>query len=515
MEPWETYTVVCKGGLVEDEGVLSQGTVLEGTAKKLINYEPALEGGYERILGYSKYDSNAVTGATNAPVVGSFVALGGVFAARKNVAETSIDIFFSTGSGWGTKINSANQSTSSTRYRAAIYSLTQPVIVFCDGQGPALKYNGSTDTLINGTGAPSNPKYAELHQARLVLSGYSANASAVSLSAPNADTDFNGINGAIEFNVGDTVVGLKTFRDVLYIFCRNSIWRLIGNNSNNYQLEAVTRSIGCISGDTIQEVAGDLIFLAPDGFRSIAATERIGDIEVGLLSEAIQPTVRRDIIGTYGVDDFISMPIRKKAQYRVFPYVSGLGNSAAFGLLGKLSSGEAGLGYEWARLEGIYPYSGHSAYTGDDELAIFGHPTDGYVYKMESGNSFDGVDIPFVYRSPDLTFKDPTKRKVLHKLSVYTQVKGNIAVTVGAKFDFEQVGIPQPKTFTLTQTSGAAQYGTAVYGTDLYSALQFPIFKKNLVGSGFTTAFDFAGSSSNAPHRIDSYTIQYAIKGNR
>jgi hypothetical protein len=513
MDRWNTEAVICKGGLLEDQAALLQGTVLEGTATNLINYEPALEGGYARIQGFAKFDSNAVTGATNAPILGTFPALDGVFAARKNVATTSIDIFYSTGSGWGTKINTANRDATATKYRATTYSISEPVIVFTDGKDPALKYNGTTDTLINGTGAPTAPKYSALFLKRLVLAPAS-NTSSIALSSPSDDTDFEGSNGALEINIGDTVTGLRRFREQLYIFCENSIFKLVGNTNADIQLKEVTTSIGCISGDSIQEIGGDLVFLAPDGLRSVAATERLGDIELGLLSQAIQPSIR-PLIGTFGEDTFSSVVIRKKSQYRLFIFDSSIADDNAKGFLGKLSRTEAGIGFEWSKLQGINPYSADSAYDNTNETAVFGHPTNGFVYQMESGNDFGGTDITAIYESPDITFNEPDNRKVLHKIALNMQVGGDLDVSLNVLFDNEDPSVLQPSPVIITQSGEVPVYGTAVYGTDEYGALTFPVFKENLSGSGFITSFKFTSTNSNPSHRIDSYTIQYALKGRR
>ena len=51
---------------------------------------------------------------------------------------------------------------------------------------------------------------------------------------------------------------------------------------------SVTKNVGCLSGHSIQEIAGDLIFLAPDGLRTVAGTARIGDVELGTVSSNIQ-----------------------------------------------------------------------------------------------------------------------------------------------------------------------------------------------------------------------------------
>ena len=69
-------------------------------------------------------------------------------------------------------------------------------------------------------------------------------------------------------------------------------------------LKSVTKNIGCVDGNTIQEIGGDLIFLAPDGLRTIAGTARIGDVELSSISRKILPLINNllDNIANYTID---------------------------------------------------------------------------------------------------------------------------------------------------------------------------------------------------------------------
>ena len=49
----QTFVSVCSGGLVTNVDPLTQSNALSGSAIRLINMEPALEGGYRRISGYA------------------------------------------------------------------------------------------------------------------------------------------------------------------------------------------------------------------------------------------------------------------------------------------------------------------------------------------------------------------------------------------------------------------------------------------------------------------------------
>lgn len=518
---WQSEIVVCKGGLSLNTDALTSGTTEQGSAKILQNFECALEGGYRRINGYSKYDTATVPGTASNPILGVKAALSGVFAARRVTATPTTDIYYSTGGGWGSRINTADRGGNPSKVRFISYTISAPVIVGVDGVNPAFKYDGTTYTLLNSAGAPANPKYAEMFNASLVLGGYSANPQNITITAPNSDTDFAAADGAVEINIGDTIVGLKNFRDALYVFCINRIFKVVPDVSTIYRVEHVTNQIGCVSQDTIQEVGGDLIYLAPDGFRSVAGTSNIGDVDLSLQSRNIQPIIRSMVIGDTGITQYASCPIRKKSQYRCWFYNSAISKSNALGIIGKLEQGPplnsynyTYTTYAWSTMIGIQPYCADSSFDGGVERAVIGDPTTGYVYLLESGNDFDGSNIVAAYESPYLTFKDASLRKVMQRATVYTEVEGINQINLSLLFDYQNTGVLQPASNVLTFTGSFPVYGVAVYNTDVYAGVEFPVFNQNLIGSGFTTAFQFT-STGGAPYRIDSYQIVYGQKGRR
>jgi len=49
--------------------------------------------------------------------------------------------------------------------------------------------------------------------------------------------------------------------------------------------------------DSVVEIGGDLVFLAPDGFRPVSGTNKIGDIQLEVLSKSIHEMIRTRISG--------------------------------------------------------------------------------------------------------------------------------------------------------------------------------------------------------------------------
>ena len=56
----ETYPIKFSGGLITNMSPLQQGIEMPGSARILRNFEPSIEGGYKRILGYDKYDLDTI-----------------------------------------------------------------------------------------------------------------------------------------------------------------------------------------------------------------------------------------------------------------------------------------------------------------------------------------------------------------------------------------------------------------------------------------------------------------------
>jgi len=194
--------------------------------------------------------------------------------------------------------------------------------------------------------SPTACSLIERYAERIVVSGQAANPSLVYYSTRLKPYDFEGASAGF-VDVGDIVTGIKVFRNSLIIFCKNSIYELTNLDSTPI-IKSVTKNIGCISGNSIQEIGGDLIFLAPDGLRTIAGTARIDDVELSSISRKILPLVN-DIINNFANYTLSSMVIRERSQYRLFYYQSGQAASGQKGIIGTFKYNSEGIpSFEWS-----------------------------------------------------------------------------------------------------------------------------------------------------------------------
>lgn len=330
-------------------------------------------------------------------------------------------------------------------------------------------------------------------------------------TSPYTDDDFNSANGAGTISVGGNITGLISFRDQLIIFCENQIKKLSGNTLADFVLQPITENIGCVEEDTIQEVGGDVMFLAPDGLRLLSATDRIGDFNLAVVSKVIQSEVTQQVAS---YTSLASVVIKSKSQFRLLGYNDTITSASSLGVLGTQIASDQGSYFSWGELKGFKAYVADSNYKGAVETVLFGNHT-GYVYRMDNGSSLDGENIEAVFATPFVPINDPRLRKTFYKLFLYTaDPQGSINVDVNLKLDFNVRDTIQPNAITLIETASgnvnfygeqASLYGTAVFGGKLKN-----IFETQVIGSGYTVSLLFNSNGTNPPFSLDAAILEFA-----
>ncbi|BCV01968.1 MAG: hypothetical protein CM15mV48_130 [uncultured marine virus] len=362
--------------------------------------------------------------------------------------------------------------------------------------------------------APTDSSLVTIFGERLIVAGQSSNPQQVAYSTRLTPENFTGASAGT-VDVGDQIVGIKSFRNKLIVFCKNSIYQL-SNLDSTAVLSSVTKNIGCVSGKTIQEIGGDLIFLAPDGLRTIAGTARIDDIELGSISRKILPVFRDDVFPNLSTITFSSMVIREKSQYRLFYFKNGTTDLQQKGVLGtfKISSQGVPL-YEWSQTTGIPARITHSGFDENDNEVHYHATTDGRVYNHDTGTSFDGSNIQCEYKTPDLDYGDSGVRKTLYYIKTSIRAEGaNDNLKVLCRYDFDDNNVPQPTELAIGSLASPAVFGTAVFASAVFGQTLFPQQKINLTGSGFTNNFRISSNGTGSSYTVSGFYVDY-IPGGR
>jgi len=503
MDRWQTFPVEATGGVIESSSVLTLGARAPGALIQGQNIEGATGRGYRRINGFQKYDTNAVTGTGK--VLGAFPFRGGVVAAR------GTGYYFSTGSGWS--IIKTGLSGGKTRIER--YNWIKPTICLVNSVDYPVTYD-QDGTVTELTDAPQGATFVHSHKRHMVF----IKDQSLFISAPGDETDFDGANGAAEINIGKALNSAALWRGELYIFGPNQISRLTGSSSADWAVIPVTERIGCIAPDSIQELAGDLYFLAQDGIRTISGTEETGEVNIDTKTRAIETRIE-EVISKAGTYDVSSVQVPSKSQYRLFWGSESEPAESAKGLLGHLHTDilqlpEIASEWEWFDLKGIKVSCCDYNYENNDLVVVHGD-YEGYVHQQELGSDFDGTTITSIMQFPWWYYGDPEKRKVPQKLSVYARREGGSSISLESLFDFEENGIIQPAAIALEDYFVSNSFfGTAVFGTNNFDSIADETAEVGLIGSGFFHSVKLTSNTSgDTPYIVDGFSIEFAQKGNR
>ena len=422
--------------------------------------------------------------------------------------------FHGTGTTWSHIGTSSSTNTLKNRY--ASFNFTQEdKTIFVDSKSFPVIFNASGSTITALTSSNSSDVQGAENVAVFKNHAFYSKGSKIFFTAPNTVDDFATGNGAGTINVGFDVTGMIGFREQLIIFTTDTIKKLVGNTSSDFKLEPITDRIGCINPDSIQEFGGDIAYLSPDGIRLLSATDRIGDLALDIASDPIYKDANEFISQT---DVFCSVLVRGKSQYRLFAYIPTVQAASASGLIATKFVAQGGSGIAWSRTKGLKVNVADSTYSGAQETIMFGND-DGFCYRMDSGNSFDGGPIESIYESPFMPITDPQIRKTMYKLTLYAQPTGTMNVDVNFKIDFDAGNDPsviQPPTISVSSSAaggGISLFGasTSVYGGSsvTYGGVLDQIYKQNLVGSFKTIAMSITDNSTNPTFTLDTAVLEY------
>ena len=529
-QPWG---FPCKGGLnvnLNQLEMLSQ----PGFATRLRNFEVDPDGGYRRVDGFTQFgDTNP---NSDEVILGMTVYADGV------IVCSGTGIFFSVdGEDAWLQLNRASVSGSGDNYSTftgrslaartsqgrctfALYEGTSDYgeLVICDGVNePFLFQMTGTGGLTSRTffakeitvSGTTGPAVGVIHDKHLVVSGASTAKNTIFYSGTNDIDDFTS-SGSGSIVIEDGVVGLASFRSDLIIFCKNSIHKLVNiNDSSNVAVVPITTNVGCISGGSIQEIGGDLLFLSPDGVRTVAGTARIGDVELGSVSRQIQSLVSD--IASDSAFIITSGVLRSKSQYRLFYSKNTESPTIARGIIGTLTSN----GFAWSATLGIQALGFVSGLDKDGVEQVYHGDKDGYIYNHLSGNSFFNAgssrNIDAVYQTPDFDFGDVGTRKTLKYARVSFSPEGAVEPSFRVRYDYEDPQIPLPEPFAVSTIALPAIFGSSAFNAVTFGATSDPMERITLEGSGNTCSFRITSDDQKSAYAVNGLYIDYMPSGRR
>ena len=327
-------------------------------------------------------------------------------------------------------------------------------------------------------------------------------------SGPGTPFVWSAVLGAAEIATGDEITGFMSLTAVLAIFCRNSTHMLYGSSIDDWDLKEHSDESGAIEWSIAKMGSG--IYLDDRGLTSLSATDVYGDFKANIISKYIDPFLKTKLTSVQS-----SVRVKEKNQYRLFF------SSKECLTLTMIDNKVAGFTRQYYdKLPSCVCSSENSS--GTEE--IFFGSTDGFVYQLDSGTSFNGEPILAIIKFHFNHLKSPSSEKRIRKITLELDSPINTYIKASLEFDYGetdgQSGFVKPDDpgaiwdidlwdeFVWTGQSSTASVPIDVDGTGQnFSLTLYYSGEWELSGGGGQT-----GLTGAKPHTIQGYTVHYDIR---
>ena len=305
----------------------------------------------------------------------------------------------------------------------------------------SFSYDGSSFIKVNTGMDTDTPEHIIAHKNHLFLSFPGGSVQHSSIREP---LQWSPITGAAELALGDEVSGFSTeIKDVMSIFTRNDTYMLYGSSSADWQLTRFHQGTGAIPY-TMQKM-DQTFFLDDRGITSVFTVQYYGDFQSSVASSNIDPYIQKKKDNA-----ILSLKSRGKNQYRLF------------------FDDKTGLAMTYMNRQnvGIMPFTlSHQmgcCCSGEDANGfevLYGGFDDGYVRRIDSGTSFDGLAVDSFIRTSYHNYGSPQVKKRFREIGLEINADTSTTLTVYPTFDyggtFSPRSSPSATEYTVSVTSDA------------------------------------------------------------
>lgn len=369
-----------------------------------------------------------------------------------------------------------------------------------NGVGRAFEYDGEDVIIPISTGMPEDkPFFADAHKQHLFLTYPKGSLQHSDLGEPRS---FTALFGAAELGAGHEITNvIGNAGSSLLISTTDSLMMLTGNDSSDWSLDPLTDDNTGAMKYTAQRI-GQIVYLDARGIRSVASTQTWGNFKVGTFTRLIDTTLKAKRAA--GIQPVASCVVKAKDQYLLF-FSDGSGISIYFG-----RKNPEPMLFE-------YPFVVSCLHVAevDGEERVFVGATDGFVYEVNKGTSFDGDTVPafiqlaFGHQGATQTFKRYPK-------AIFNMVAGPEAeVSVSPIFDYDRGYQPLKLEELLAFDGGGSMWGDMQTADFVWSAPTDAEATAYLQGMGKSMSLVmFSNSAFMRSYIAQSATIFLSPRGN-
>lgn len=319
---------------------------------------------------------------------------------------------------------------------------------------------------------------------------------------------FDPILGAGEIGFGTEITDVVQANETaVAIFGQSKIAVLQGNDSDNFALDVLTEEAGA-EPDTAQRIART-VYIDKRGLRSLDATQAFGNFKTGALSGQFERYFRvKYRAGAEAIGTYVS---RLKSHYRIV-WNDGTGLAVYMG--GKRP---AAIPFS---LGDMTPFCFGGGELADGECLLAGGE-DGYVYRLDSGNSFDGDPIRGFVMTPFNHLGNPQQDSKFFKVTLELEAPAIATIGIAVQYDYGDGYQPMSGERDFTVMGGVSDFlvagggglwDSAIWDEFYWSAAVEARAEAYVDGIGRNASFIFAtqAQTDEDPHTLQAYIVDHA-----
>ena len=366
----------------------------------------------------------------------------------------------------------------------------------------AFEWDGSVFVPIitgNVVDTPTHLEVNELHLALVFANGSLQN------SATGLPYQWAG-GGAAEIGVGDDIIGLqKEVGGPMVVLCRNRIRALYGKNTADspWDLKPISSEAGGIEWTMAR--LGETRYLDDRGFMSLNAVQEFGDFTTASYSQLIEPTFK-----TLKATVLSTVINKTKSQIRTF-FEDGVAIIATFN--DKQLSGFTTASYvdlNGNLMEAFCTANGEDA--SGYEISFIGSST-GYVYKLDSGTSFDGGPVKSLLKLSYDHQGSPAYNKQYKKVTIEADGSDGAILKYNITLDYNSGKAPSGITKETTLSSGSTVWNNISWNLFNWTSSDITQIEGDVTGVGRNISIEIASEDTYVdPHTLYGVTYHYILR---
>ena len=382
----------------------------------------------------------------------------------------------------------------------------------CNGVGNAFEFNGSVFVPILTGMVPDAPRHICAWQNMLFLSFPGGSLQCSSIGYPYG---WNAVTGAAEIGIGEEITGLVNTVVNLVVFGRGSINTLIGTSSANFTLTLMNGGAGAIEW-TCQQL-NQPMYADDRGLRNFNTSQSFGDFDIGTITTLIQALwAGKKKAGIFPVS---SIRVRSKDQYRIFfsdgsgisVYI-GRGAQSAMTIMGAMTSPGAPECMPF-NLGKVVTNCCSSEDANGNEVMFFGS-TDGYVYQMDSGTSFDQQPITAYLRLAFNNIGSPTQNKRWHKVTVEADCTNAVSLGLVAEYAYSDPDLSPAIEQDFSVQGGGGYWNVSNWNQFFWSSTFEGLAECHVDGIGRNISVCVISNATyETPHVLHGLILHYTERG--